>query len=85
MTESDLSSWSTDYLGRMVKICRQRVREAQEAFAASQQEERRMRKQLARTEDDEAYARRLADELEAMTIELRRRTIAAVVESEVTL
>ena len=64
MTESDLSSWSTDYLGRMVKICRQRVREAQEAFAASQQEERRMRKQLARTEDDEAYARRLADELE---------------------
>lgn len=85
MTESDLSSWSTDYLGRMVKICRQRVREAQDAFAASQQEERRMRKQLARTEDDEAHANRLTDELEAMTIELRRRTIAAVVESEVTL
>lgn len=78
MTESDLSSWSTDYLGRMVKICRQRVREAQAAFQASQQEDRRRRRlQIYESEQAERYARRIEDELEPMVAELRRRTTKA--------
>ncbi len=77
--------WTTDHLGDTIRRMRQTVREAQEAFAASQQEDRRKINRRAHTDGAYEYARRLADELALMKAELRRRTIAAVVESEVTL
>lgn len=90
MTESGFELWTTDHLGDMIRRMRQAVRDAQARFEASEQEERRSRgkrfeSRLYHVEQAELYARRLADELEAMQIELRRRNIVAVIESRVTL
>lgn len=77
---NDFSYWTTDKLGEMIREKRQRVREAQERFAASEREERRQRKRSYASEEAETRARRLEDELDAMRAELCRRAEAAATE-----
>ncbi len=65
--------WSTAKLGAMVKIARQRVTEAQAAFDASLEVERRRGKRSWESEEAGDYVRRAEDRLALMVAELRRR------------
>jgi hypothetical protein len=72
---NDLEAWSTEKLGQMIPLARKRVQEAQAAFEASQQEERRLRKRTYASEQADDRSRRAEDELEALQAELRRRAV----------
>lgn len=80
MSASRFDSWDTPKLGAMVQIARQRVTEANAAFAATQAEERRLRKRTYLSEQAELHCRRAEDRLDEMRAELLRRALECFVE-----
>lgn len=74
------ASWSTAKLGGMVKIARLRVAEAQTAFEATQEIERRRGRRIWESEGAADYVRRSEDVLALMVAELRRRASECLTE-----
>jgi len=74
------ASWDTQKLGGMVKLARKRLGEAQAAFEATQEIERRRGRRIWESEGAADYVRRSEDVLALMVAELRRRASECLTE-----
>jgi hypothetical protein len=74
------SYWDTAKLGAMVKLARKRVAEAQAAFEATQEIERRRGRRIWESEGAADYVRRASDIRDLMVAELKRRASECLTE-----
>lgn len=72
--------WDTAKLGAMVKVARQRAAEAQAAFDASLETDRRRGKRTWESERAGEYVRRASDIRDLMVAELKRRASECLTE-----